>query len=83
MVLLAPLSFVSKAEELKGKKKERKEGLGDGIEDEAHIWVIGNDRPGIIHPDNRRSKKMEGGESGVGGLKPNRVCNEVKCMMEV
>lgn len=57
---------MSKAEELKGKKKERKEGLGDGIEDEAHIWVIGNDRPGIIHPDNRRSKKDGGGREGCG-----------------
>lgn len=56
-----PTVFCVQSRRIERKKKERKEGLGDGIEDEAHIWVIGNDRPGIIHPDNRRSKKMEGG----------------------
>lgn len=60
MALLAPLSFCVQSRRIERKKRERKEGLVGGIEAEAHIWVIGDDRPRIIHPDNRTSKRWRG-----------------------
>lgn len=62
MVLLAPLSFCVQTRRIERRQeRERKEGLVGGIEAEAHIWVIGDDRPWIIPPDNRTSERWREG----------------------
>lgn len=60
MVLLALLSFCVQTRRIERKERERKEGLVRVIEAEAHIWVIGDDRPWIIPPDNRTSERWRG-----------------------
>lgn len=68
MVLLSSLSFCVQPTRIERKERERKGGLEGGIEAEAHIWVIGDDRPRIIPPNNRTSERWEGGVGGGGVL---------------
>ena len=75
MASLALLSFCVLTRRIEEKGKERKGGLVGGREAEAHIWVIGVDRPWIIPPDNRTSETWRGG-GGVGWPEPYGVYNE-------
>ena len=51
-----------------------------GREAEAHIWVIGDDRPWIIPPNNRTSENWRGlrAECGLGMPKRYGVYNEAQ-----
>ncbi|KAK5894096.1 hypothetical protein CesoFtcFv8_010819 [Champsocephalus esox] len=50
MVLLALTSFCVLTRRTSRKTEKEKGGLVGGLEAEAHIWVIGVDRPWIIPP---------------------------------
>lgn len=56
-----PAIFCIQTRRIERKESERKEGLVGGIEAEAHIWVIGDDRPWIILLTTE-PQKMEGVE---------------------
>lgn len=66
MALLSPLSVCVQNRRIERKERERKEGLVGGIEAKAHIWVIGDDRPWIIPPNNRTSERWRRVEGECG-----------------